>query len=269
MHPRPSPTVVISVVILGLFVLVGLLSLIALPHDPTDFVSDVPFTPPASGIWLGTDYLGRDMLSRLMDGTRITLVMALLATLLAHAIGDTLGLIAAIQGGLIDGILSRIVDVVLSLPKIIVGLVLVAALGSSVWVLVMVAAFVYAAGVFRVARALGNDLVHLDYIKLARSRGEGIGWLLLGEMLPHVVRPLATDFALRMSFAILFMSSLSFVGLGVQPPLADWGGMARENLGGLSTNPLAVMAPAAAIALVSIALNLLVDALDQRWSASS
>ncbi len=264
---RPSPTVAISIAVLGLFVLAGLVSLVALPQDPTDFLSDVPFAPPARGTWLGTDYLGRDVLSRLMDGTRITLLMAFAATLFAHLVGDALGLLAAIKGGILDSLLSRIVDVVLSLPKIIVGLVVVAALGSSIWVLVMVAAFVYAAGVFRIARALGLDLVHLDYVKLARSRGEGIGWLLFGEMLPHVVRPLATDFALRMSFAILFMSSLGFVGLGVQPPMADWGGMARENLGGLSTNPLAAIAPAAAIALVSIALNLLVDALDSKWSA--
>ncbi len=261
-RPRPRATLVLSIAVLAFFVLIGCMSLIWLPQDPTDFVSTDPFAPPSAGIWLGTDQLGRDVLSRLMDGTRITLLMAFAATLLAHLIGDTLGLLAALRGGLLDAVLSRIVDVILSLPKIIVGLVVVAALGASIPVLVVVAAFVYAAGVFRISRALGADLVRLDYMQIARSRGEGLGWLLFGEMLPHVVRPLATDFALRMSFAILFMSSLSFVGLGVQPPMADWGGMAKENLEGLSTNPLAAIAPAAAIALVSIALNLLVDALD-------
>ncbi|PZU91065.1 MAG: ABC transporter permease [Chelatococcus sp.] len=259
---RISPTLAVSAAVLCGFLLIALVSLVALPQDPFDFVSDEPFSPPTAGIWLGSDYLGRDVLSRLMDGTRITLAMALGATLIAHLIGDTLGLLAATRGGLVDAVLSRIVDVILSLPKIIVGLVVVAALGSSVWVIVGIAAVVYSAGVFRIARALGNDLREMDYIKLARSRGEGMGWILFGEMLPHVLSPLATDFAIRASFAILFMSSLSFVGLGVQPPMADWGGMVRENLGGLSTNPLAAIAPAAAIALVSIALNLLVDALD-------
>lgn len=259
---RLSPTLLFSVAILAAFVLIAVLSLVALPQDPFDFVSDEPFSAPATGIWLGSDYLGRDVLSRLMDGTRITLLMALTATLLAHLIGDTLGLLAATRGGIVDAVLSRIVDVILALPKIIVGLVVVAALGSSVPVIVGIAAVVYSAGVFRIARALGNDLKEMDYIKLARARGEGLGWILFGEMLPHVVKPLANDFAIRTSFAILFMSSLSFVGLGVQPPMADWGGMARENLGGLSTNPLAAIAPAIAIALVSIALNMLVDSLD-------
>lgn len=253
-----------SVAVLAFFALVALLSLVLVPYDPTEFVTDDPFMPPAPQLWLGSDYLGRDVLSRLIDSTRITLTMALTATLLAHLIGDTLGLLAAVKGGLVDAVISRVVDVVLSLPKIIVGLVVVAALGPSTGVIVGLAAIVYAAGVFRIARALGNDLVTMDYIAVARSRGEGLGWILFGEILPHVVRPLAADFAIRMSFAILFMSSLSFLGLGVQPPEADWGGLARENMGGLSSNPLAAVAPALAIALVSIALNLLVDSLDRR-----
>jgi peptide/nickel transport system permease protein len=258
---RISATLIFSVAVLALFVLCALVSLVWLPQDPFDFVSDMPFAPPAGGMWLGSDHLGRDVLARVLDGTRITLFMALTATLLAHLLGDTLGLLAATRGGWVDMVLSRIVDVILSLPKIIVGLVVVAALGTSIWVIIGIAAVVYSAGVFRIARALGNDLREMDYIQLARSRGERSGWILFGEMLPHVVSPLATDFAIRTSFAILFMSSLSFVGLGVQPPMADWGGMVRENLGGLSTNPLAAVAPAMAIALVSIALNLLVDAL--------
>jgi peptide/nickel transport system permease protein len=261
---RPSATLVVSATVLAFFALCSLVSLVWLPRDPFDFVSDEPFRPIAAGLWLGSDYLGRDVLARLLDGTRITLFMALSATLLAHLVGDTLGLLAATRGGFVDTILSRLVDVILSLPKIIVGLVVVAALGTSIWVIIGIAAIVYSAGVFRIARALGQDLKEMDYIRLARSRGEGMGWILFGEMLPHVVSPLATDFAIRTSFAILFMSALSFIGLGVQPPMADWGGMVRENLGGLSTNPLAAIAPAVAIALVSITLNLLVDALDGR-----
>lgn len=252
-----------SVALLLIFGLIAIGSLFALPHDPTDFVTDDPFVPPARGMWFGSDYLGRDVLSRLMDGTRITLLMALCATILAHLIGGTLGLWVSVRGGIIDSLVSRAVDVVLSLPKIIVGLVVVAALGPSIGVIVGIAAIVYAAGVFRIARALGYDLIHKEFIIMARSRGEGDAWILFGEILPHVVWPLAADFAIRMSFAILFLSSLSFVGLGVQPPMADWGGLARENLEGLSSNPLASIAPAAAIAVVSIALNLLVDALNR------
>lgn len=248
-------------------VLVALLSMIWTPHDPTDFVTDAAFAPPAPGLWLGSDYLGRDVLSRLIDGARITLGMAFTATLLSHLLGGSLGLLAAARGGLVDTLLSRLVDLVLSLPKIIVGLVVLAALGPSMPVIVGIAAVVYAAAVFRIARALGNDVTRLDFVEIARSRGESMRWIIFAEMLPHVLRPLAADFAIRTSFAILFMASLSFVGLGVQPPMADWGGMAHENIEGLSTNPLAAIAPALAIALVAVSLNLLVDAMERgtKW----
>lgn len=233
------------------------------PYAPTEFVSDDPFTAPRAGMWLGSDYLGRDILSRLIVGTRLTLGMAFAATVLASLCGSVIGLLSAIHGGWFDAIASRIVDIILSLPKIIVGLVIVAALGSSITTIVMLAAVVYSAGVFRIARALGNDLVKLDFIRVARARGESTAWVLFGEMLPHVIQPLAADFAIRVSFAILFMSSLSFLGLGVQPPLTDWGGMARENLGGLAGASFAPIYPAAAIAICSIALNLMVDALNE------
>ena len=216
--------------VLVAWALVALLAPLVMPHDPTDFVSDNPFSPPGRIAWLGADYLGRDLFSRLLAGARITLVMAFLATLLAHLVGGTLGVLAAVRGGLFDAVVSRLVDVALSLPKIIVGLVVVAAVGTSMTVLVVVAGLVYAAGVFRIARALGADIAVLDFIRAARARGEGPLWLIFGEILPNIIGPLAADFAIRMSFAILFMSSLSFIGLGVQPPRADWGGLVRENL---------------------------------------
>ncbi|MBL0406162.1 ABC transporter permease [Microvirga aerilata] len=256
-------TLWISMFIIGLCTLVAIFSPWIMPHDPTEFVTDEPFGSPQVGIWLGSDYLGRDLFSRLIDGTRTTLVMALAATALAHLLGDTLGLLAALRGGWVDAVISRVADLILSLPKIIVGLVVVAALGPSIVVIVILAAIVYAAGVFRIARALGSDLVNMDFIKVAKSRGEGTGWILFAEILPHVAQPLAADFAIRMSFAILFMSSLSFLGLGVQPPLADWGGLVRENLGGLAAGSLVPIFPAIAIAVTSVALNLFVDSLDE------
>lgn len=249
-------------------ILIGLFAPYLMPHDPTEFISYTPFAPASASSWLGTDYMGRDLFSRMIGGTRLTLLMALAATLLAHVVGDTLGLLAAVKGGIVDTLLSRVVDVALSLPKIIVGLVVVAALGSSIHVIVVVAGLIYAASVFRIARALGRDLVEQDFVRAARARGEGTSWVLFGEIVPHVVRPLAADFAIRMSFAILFMSSLSFLGLGVQPPLADWGGLVRENLEGLGAGSLAPIYPAVAIALVSISLNLLVDALGEQHDAA-
>jgi peptide/nickel transport system permease protein len=256
-----------AALVLIAWTLVAVLAPALMPHDPTDFVSDDSFAGPNPVAWFGTDYLGRDLLSRLIGGARLTLAMAFFATVLAHLLGGTLGLLAAIRGGLFDAVLSRAIDVVLSLPKIIVGLVVVAAVGTSVGVLVAIAGIVYAAGVFRIARALGADIAVLDFVRAARARGEGPLWLLFGEILPNIVMPLATDFAIRMSFAILFMSSLSFIGLGVQPPRADWGGLVRENLSGLSAGSWAPIVPALAIASVAIALNLLVDAIGDRGRA--
>jgi peptide/nickel transport system permease protein len=253
--------------VLVAWALVAVFAPLLMPHDPTDFVSDDGFAGPSAASWLGSDYLGRDLLSRLIGGTQLTLAMAFAATLVAHLLGGTLGLLAAINGGFLDAVLSRVVDVILSLPKIIVGLVVVAAVGTSVGVLVTIAGIVYAAGVFRIARALGADISVLDFVRAARARGEGPLWLLFGEILPNVIMPLATDFAIRMSFAILFMSSLSFIGLGVQPPRADWGGLVRENLSGLSARSWAPIVPALAIASVAIALNLLVDAIGDRRQA--
>lgn len=263
-HQRRPLTLWISAGVLCLWGLVAILAPLLAPHDPTAFVSDEPFMRPQPGMWLGSDYLGRDILSRLIVGTQLTLFMALVATCLASIVGATLGVLAAIYGGWVDTLLSRMVDVILSLPKIIVGLVVLAALGPSIAVIVGLAASVYAAGVFRVARALGLDLVKLDFIRVANARGESKLWILFGEMLPHILQPLAADFAVRMSFAVLFMSSLSFIGLGVQPPLSDWGGLVRENLDGLAASSLAPIFPAVAIAATSIALNLLVDALGEK-----
>ena len=267
--PRPArrPLFWVSLSIVAAWALVALLAPVLMPHDPTDFVSDDPFAAPDRIAWLGTDYLGRDLLARLIGGAQITLAMAFLATLLASLLGGTLGLLAAIAGGWLDAVLSRIVDIVLSLPKIIVGLVVVAAVGPSMAALIAIAGVVYAAGVFRIARALGADIAVLDFILAARARGEGARWLVFGEILPNIVMPLAADFAIRMSFAILFMSSLSFIGLGVQPPRADWGGLVRENLSALSAGSWAPIFPALAIASLAIALNLLVDAVGDRRQA--
>lgn len=249
-----------SVIVLLGCVLVAIFAPYLQPYDPTKFVSYTPFQLSSSQAWLGTDVLGRDVLSRLIGGTRLTLMMALGATVLAHLIGDSLGLYSAVKGGWIDLALCRVVDVVLSLPKIIVGLVVVAALGSSIHVIVIITGLVYSASVFRIARSLGLDLIQQDFVRVAQARGERTAWLVFGEIVPHVIYPMAADFAIRVSFAILFMSSLSFLGLGVQPPLADWGGMVRENIEGIAAGSYASIYAALAIAVVSVALNLLVDA---------
>ena len=156
-------------------------------------------------------------------------------------------------------IICRINDALLSVPGIMMGLVIIAALGSSIPLLIVTTGVVYACSVFRIARALGMDLSVMDYVEVAWARGESLWWVLWQEIIPNAAIPLIVDFGLRLSFAILFMSSLSFLGLGVQPPHADWGGMVRENLLGLSSGSLSPIIPALAIASVTIGLNLIVD----------
>ena len=209
--------------------------------------------------WLGSDYLGRDTLSRIMWGARTTIGIAVLATVLAYLLGITTGIAAAVKGGWWDMGMSRINDAVLSIPTIMLGLIMIAALGASIPILILTASVIYATSVFRIARALGQDIMVWDYVEVAKARGEGVWWIILKEVLPNAAMPLATDFGLRLVFVVLFISSLSFLGLGVQPPTADWGSMVRENLQGLGYGSYAAIWPALAIASFTISINMVVD----------
>ena len=226
-------------------------------------ILDPGFLAPSQLSYLGTDYLGRDILSRIIWGARTTIGISFAATLLAYFVGITLGIAAAVAGGWTDSILSRIDDAVLSFPNIMLGLIVIAAFSSSIPLLIGLAGLIYAASVFRIARALGQDIMVQDFVEAARARGEGLWWIITKEILPNAAMPLATDFGLRFVFVILFISSLSFLGLGVQPPTADWGSMVRENMVGLGNGfgggAIASLAPALAIASLTIAINLIVD----------
>lgn len=223
------------------------------PYPATDF------QPPGAVAWLGTDYLGRDTLSRLLYGARTTIGISLIATLLAYLIGITLGIAAAAGGRMLDSSLSRLNDAVLSMPTIMLGLVVISAYGSSLPVLIALTSVIYASSVFRIARAFGLDIMVSDFVDAARVRGEGLGWIIHREVLPGMILPMASDFGLRFVYIILFLSGLSFLGLGVQPPQSDWGGMVRENLAGLPYGAIAPLVPALAIATLTVAINLIVD----------
>ena len=219
------------------------------------------FQVPQPGAWLGTDVTDRDILSRLIYGAGRTIGIAFLATTLAYIIGVILGIGAAISNPKVDMVISRINDAILSLPTIMLGLVVVAAIGSSIPVLICTAGVIYASVVFRLARALGQEIMVMDFVEAARVRGEGLWWVITKEIWPNAAMPLMTDFGLRLIYVILFVSSLSFLGLGVQPPQADWGSMVRENLGALQygTSIIPVIAPAIAIATLTVGINLIVD----------
>jgi len=242
------------------------------PHHEMDMDGDDSFLDAHSNEYgsfhMGTDYLGRDTLSRILYGARNTIGISLAATLLAYFMGITLGILAAVKGGWIDMGISRINDAILALPTLMLGLIVVAAVGSSKSILIGIAAVIYATSVFRIARALGQDIMVQDFVEAAQTRGEGIWWIIKSEILPNAAMPLATDFGLRLVFVVLFVSSMSFLGLGVPPPESDWGSMVRENLAGLPYESYAAIWPALAIASFTIAINLIVDDISAKSGGS-
>ncbi len=238
------------------------------PHSPTAVVGEI-WEPASSRFWLGTDQLGRDMLSRMLHGARTTFFVSGFATLLAFGAGVLLGFIAATLGGITDEILSRLNDLLMTIPTLIFALVLLAVLPIGTTSLVLVTSLLCAPSVFRIARALALDIAALDFVEAAKLRGEGTLWLVMREILPNAVAPLVAELGLRFSFAVLFLGSLSFLGLGLQPPDADWGSMARENKDGIVYGVPAAFIPAGAIALLTVSVNLVVDAVIGSTTRSS
>jgi peptide/nickel transport system permease protein len=222
------------------------------------------FAPISAGHWLGTDYLGRDMLARVIEGARYTVGVAFTATLLASGTGTLLALLAAASGRWIDAGLSRGLDTLTAIPSKMFALLIVAGFGSSVPILVVAAAVIYVPGAYRIARSLAVNINALDYVTVARTRGEGTGYVMLREILPNIAGPMLADLGLRFVYVVLLLASLSFLGLGVQPPNADWGSLVRENILALPDGGASVIAPSLAIATLTIAVNLVIDNLPGR-----
>jgi len=259
---------VLGAVVLVFWLIVAVLAPWIAPY-PAGHVVDPDGLGPMSWAYpLGTDYLGRDMLSRVLLGAQITVGVSLAATLLACLAGVTLALAAAARGGWLDAVLSRLLDAVISVPSLLFGLVVVASLGASMGVLIGTAVVIYTPGAYRTARALAVNINALDFVTVARARGEGTLFIMREEILPNMVLPVLTDFGLRFVYVVLLLSGLSFLGLGIQPPYADWGSLVRENMEGLVDGSPAVIMPAVAIATLTIAVNLLIDNLPTRCGVS-
>jgi len=222
------------------------------------------FAPVSAAHWFGTDFLGRDVLARVVQGTRYTVGVALSATLLASGCGTLLALLAAASGRWLDAVLSRAIDTLTSVPGKMFALIMVAAFGSSMPTLILTAAIIYLPGAYRIARSLAVNIDAMDYVTVARTRGEGRLYIMLHEILPNIVGPMLSDLGLRFVYVVLLLASLSFLGLGVQPPAADWGSLVRENIGALPLGSAAIIMPALAIASLTIAVNLLIDNLPGR-----
>ncbi|HLS68686.1 MAG TPA: ABC transporter permease [Kiloniellales bacterium] len=231
------------------------------------WVAPYPGSQVLGGVWepasaqfpLGTDNLGRDLLSRLIYGGRTTIFIAFMATALAFTLGSVLGFTAAVFGGWVDQVMSRLVDLLMSIPTLIFALVILSVLPSTIPILILVMGILDSTRVYRLSRAVAVDINVMDFVEAAKLRGEGRGWIIFREILPNALSPLVAELGLRFIFAVLFLSALSFLGLGVQPPHADWGGMVRENRDGIVFGIAAALIPAGAIGALAISVNLVAD----------
>lgn len=258
---------IVGMVGLGVIVAWALIAIFApllIPYPIGDIVDFDYFGPISAKFWLGTDYLGRDIFSRILMGARYTVGISLAAVCISCFTGVALGMIAAVTGGWFDSALSRFLDALNSIPSKLFGLVVVAGVGSSIPVLIMTLAVIYTPGAYRFSRALAVNVNTMDFITVARARGEGALYLIRSEILPNILGPVMADLGLRFVFIVLLLSGLSFLGLGVQPPNADWGALVRENIGGLPFGAPAVIFPSIAIASLTISVNLLIDNLPQK-----
>ncbi|MER9677572.1 ABC transporter permease [Mesorhizobium sp. M0208] len=248
----------IGLVITTLFFLIAIFARWIAPYGLGDIAGGV--WEPMSGKFLfGTDNLGRDLLSRMIYGAQTTILIAVLATLLSFSMGAILGFTAAVVGGWFDMLISRCVDLLMAIPTLIFGLVVLSVLPSNVVTLILVMGVLDSTRVFRLSRAVAVDLNAMDFVEAAKLRGEGKWWVIFAEILPNALSPLVSELGLRFIYAVLFLSTLSFLGLGVQPPVADWGGIVKENKDGIVFGIAAALIPAAAIAALGISVNLVAD----------
>jgi len=208
---------------------------------------------------LGTDNLGRDMLSRLIFGARNTIGIALAAVVIAFAIGGVTGMLSALLGGWYDTVISRIVDILMAIPSLVFALLILTILGTSITTLILVIAVLDSTRVYRITRAAAMNIAVMDFVEVARLRGEGLWWVIRKEILPNIMAPLLAEFGLRFCFVFLFIAALSFLGLGIQPPTADWGSMVRDNATLINYDDITPLLPAAAIAILTVAVNFVVD----------
>ena len=236
----------------------AILAPVICPYSETEVVGDVWLAPNLDNL-LGTDHLGRDMFTRLVYGARNTIAIAFVTTILSFVVGSILGFFAATLGGWTDLSISRIVDILMAFPTLIFALMVLSVVGTGTMSLIVVIALLDSTRVFRLSRAVAMDITVMEFVEAARLRGERIWWLMRHEILPNALPPLVAEFGLRFCFVFLFIASLSFLGLGIQPPTADWGGMVRENAGAITFGIMTPLFPAAAIAFLTVGVNLVVD----------
>lgn len=262
---RSSRTATAGLAIVAVHLLIALLAPALTSYDPIDGDASQALLGPSWEHLAGTDQYGRDVLARVLFGGRYALGVSMSATLLTMAVGTVAGCAAALRGGWFDDILMRVLDAVLSVPSILALLVVVTALGTGPAVIVLAIAMVYVPQVIRVVRGAALAVVPADYVTAARARGEGTWSVLRREVLPNITDVVFVETAMRASWVVLLISSLSFLGFGADPPTPDWGLMVAENRTALTVVPMAGLAPIIALATLVVGLNLAADGLSKAW----
>ena len=247
-----------GILVIVFYIVLALFAPLLAPYGQSVVVAN-QYEPWSQQFIFGTDQLGRDMLSRLIFGARNTIGIAVLTTSLSFMLGGVLGLLAAVLGGWTDQLLARVVDILMAIPQLIFALILLSIFGSSLINLILIIAVLDSTRVFRLTRAIAMNVVVLDFVEAARLQGEKLGWIMSREILPNILPPLVVEFGLRFCFVFLTISALSFLGLGIQPPTADWGSMVRENATLINYGDVTPLLPAGAIALLTVAVNFVVD----------
>lgn len=238
--------------------LAAILAPVIAPYGETEVAGEV-WLSVSKDHFIGTDNLGRDLFSRLLYGARNTIAIAFVITGISFVIGVVFGFLAATVKGWMDQFLSRCVDILMAFPTLIFALMVLSVVGTSIPAMVVVIALLDSTRVFRLSRAVAMDIEVMEFVEAARLRGEGLWWLMRHEILPNAMPPLVAEFGLRFCFVFLFIAALSFLGLGIQPPTADWGSMVRENAGAITFGIYTPLWPAAAIAFLTVGVNLIVD----------
>jgi peptide/nickel transport system permease protein len=252
------PSAIFGMAVILLYALCALFAPWIAPYGEAQIVGKA-YAPASAQHWFGLDQIGRDTFSRVIFGARNTIGIALLTVLISFGIGGVLGIYAAVTRGWLDQILSRIVDILMSIPVLIFALMLLAMAGKSVWNLIFILALLDSTRVFRLARNTALNVAVQDFVEAARLRGEGLRWVVLREIMPNILPPMIAEFGLRFCFVFLTISALSFLGVGIQPPTADWGSMVAESKSLITFGRPQPLIPAAAIALLTVAVNFVVD----------
>lgn len=250
----------IGAIVLLIHVLVAVTAHFWAPYSPTALLSGAPLSPPSAEHWFGTDQLGRDVFSRVVTATRIDLGLALSATALGVALGGIVGLLMAYMRGWLDEVVMRLIDTIICIPPLILSLLVISAIGTAPFLLVLTVALVYAPRVTRTTRAAGLEIATADFITVARARGESPLAIVLRELAPNALSTLFVEFAIRSGFAVIMIGSLGFLGFGIRPPTPEWGVMISESRNAISVAPWTVFYPALAMSTLVIALNLVTEA---------